>query len=555
MAKRFLCFGRITRKMSTWMTGISARLEFYLGITLANLHRYDIAEELLEKALPTLKETDQDTKTVRIIEHLLCRLYSRQSKWDQASASYTFIWLKRKDSITNATSATLAKDLAWNTGKEYAIVLIEAGKYKEAVEVLEITRPVTRDRGDISQRHVSRTLDLARAYRHPNCFSEARRILQSLEYPNILAVENQHLLGATVNHGLAVVAFHDQQYKEAYGWAKAAAEARVSESGRKDLGTIESYLYLAMTKKKLQEMGDARSVLERIGPVVINHLGYGHEYTIDIHLQLAEILECLEQSENAESVLGHAFAATHSENSHKRDKNRELLRLLEILGPLAFKNAAIVEDSSKRTAKLNQATAVYQSLYDGQKKFLGQESEICLKTGHDYGCLCMLQDFSTAECVLREVWSNRIKVLGESDPAAIDTGLSLSQVYFWGKKSKAAFAMMGSMHNLHTSLSNNLHSAQTIERVELVALFRLSGSSDMNTSRQAIVTLEKAVEARKQVYDMDIETYKSALLVADLSASCGNLAKFDEISTWVFKNVTNDAKSRTLSIPTTPVEV
>ena len=524
--------------------GDICQLEFCLGITLAKMHRYDIAEQLLEKALSTQKEMDEDTKTVQVTEHFLCRVYSRQSKWDQSSALYKSLWLKRKDSITNATSAVLAKDLAWKTGKEYAVVLIEAGKYEEAVDVLELIRPVTCDRGDIGQRHVSWTLYLARAYRHLNRFSEARRILQSLEYLKTSALENQHLLLATVNHELAVVAFHDQKYEEAHGWAKAAAEARVSESGKKDLGTIESYLCLAMAKRKLEDLDDARSVLEDIKPVAINHLGYGHEYTIDIHVQLAEVLECLEQSENAESVLEQALAATHSDNSRKGDTSRELLRLLEILGPLAVKNAATIEDSSKRKAKLNQATAVYHSLYDGQKKYLGQESEICLKAGHDYGRLCMLQDFSTAECVLSEVWSNRKKVLGETDPAAIDTGLSLSQVYFWEKKSKAAFAMMGSMHDLQATLSNNLHCAQTIERAELSALFHLSGSTDMNNSRQAIVTLEKTVEARARVYGMGTETYKSALCVAELSASCGNFAKSDEISTWVFKNVTNNAQQQ-----------
>ncbi|KAK0508583.1 hypothetical protein JMJ35_008859 [Cladonia borealis] len=520
------------------------QLEFYLGITFANMHRYDIAEKLLEKALSTLIETEEDTKTVQIIEHLLCRVYSRQSKWDQASASYKFLWLKRKFFITNATSAALAKDLAWNTGREYAVVLIEAGKYEEAVDVLKAIRPVTRDRADIGQHHVSWALDLARAHRHLNQFSEARRILHSLECPKNSAFENQHLLVATVNHELAVVAFHDQKYEEAYGWAKAAAEARASESGRVHLGTIESYLYLAMAKRKLEELDDARSVLEDIKPVAITHLGYGHEYTIDIHLQLAEILECMEQYENAESVLGHAFAATHSDSSRKIDKNRDLLRLWEILGPLAVENAATVEDSSKRKAKLNQATAVYQALYDGQKEYLGQQSEICLKTGHEYGRLCMLQDFSIAECVLSEVWSNRKKVLGETDPATIDTGLSLSQMYFWERKSKAAFAIMGSMHDIRTTLSNNLPCAKTIELAELLALFHLSESTDMNTSRQAIVTLEKTVEARTQVYGMVTETYEFALRVAELSASCGNFAKSDEISTWLFKNVTNNAKQQ-----------
>lgn len=523
--------------------GDFCQLELYLGITLAKMHRYDIAEQFLEKALSTQKEMDEDTKTVQTIEHLLCGVYSRQSKWDQASASFKFLWLKRKDSITNATSAALAEDLTWNTGKEYAVVLIEAGKYEEAVDLLEIIRPVTRDRGDIGQRHVSWTLDLARAYGHLNRFSEARRILQSLEYPKISAFENQQLLVATVNHELAVLAFHDEKYAQACGWAKAAAEARVSESGRNDLGTIESYLYLAMAKRKLQKLDDARSVLEDIKPAAISHLGYDHEYTIDIHLRLAEIFECLEQSGNAESVLGHVFAATHGDNSHKRDKDRDLLRLLEVLGPLAVKNAATVRDSSEQKAKLNLATAVYQSLYEGQKKFLGQESETCLKTGHDYGRLCMLQDFSTAECVLREVWSNRKKVHGETDPAAIDTALSLSQLYIWEKKSRAALAMAGSMQDLHTTL-NDIHSAQTIECVELHALSHLSESTDMNNSRQAIVALEKAVEARTQVYGMGIQTYKSALLVAELSASCGNFAKSDEICTWVFNHVTKNSKKQ-----------
>ena len=524
--------------------GDLCQLELYLGITLAKMHRYDIAEQFLEKALSRQKQMDEDTKTVQTIEHLLCGVYSRQSKWDQASASFNFLWLKRKDSINNATSAALAEDLTWTTGREYAVVLIEAGKYEEAVDVLEKISPVARDRADNGQRRVSWTLDLARAYGHLNRFSEAGWILQSLEYPEVSAFENQQLLIATVYHELAVLAFHDQKYDQACGWAKAVAEVRVSKSGRKDLGTIESYLYLAMAKRKLQKLDDARSVLEDIKPAAISHLGYDHEYTIDIHLQLAEIFECLEQSENAESVLGHAFAATHSDKSHKRDKNRDLLRLLEVLGPLVIKNAATVRDSSEREAKLNLATAVYQSLYNGQKKFLGQESEICLKTGHDYGRLCMLQDFSTAECVLSEVWSNRKKVLGETDPAAIDTGLLLSQVYFWQKKSKAAFAMMGSMHDLHTTLSNGIHSAQTIKRVEFLALFHLSESTDMNNSRKAIVALEKAVEARTQIYGMDIQTYKSALLVAELSASCGNFAKSDEICTWIFKHVTKNAKKQ-----------
>ena len=375
--------------------GDLCQLEFYLGITLAKMHKYDIAEQLLEKALSTRKKMDEDTKTSQMIEHLLCRVYSRQSKWEKASASYNFLWLKRKSSITNATSAALAKDLAWNTGKEYAVVLIEAGKYEEAVDVLEMIRPVTHNRGDIGQHHFSCTLDLARAYRHLNRFSEARQILQGLEYQKFSASENQNLLVATVNHELAVVAFHDQQYEEAHGWAIAAAEARVSESGKKDLGTIKSYLYLAMVKRKLEDLDGTRSVLEDIKPVAIHHLGYGHEYTIDIHLQLAEVFECLEQSEDAEIVLGLAFAATQRKYT-KRAKNREVLRLLETLGPLTVKHAATIEDSSRRKAKLNQATGLYHLLYDGHKEFLGQESEICLKTGHDYGRLCMLQDFSTA---------------------------------------------------------------------------------------------------------------------------------------------------------------
>ena len=525
--------------------GDLCQLEFYLGITLAKMHKYEDAERLLEKVLATQKEMDEDTKTVQIIVHVLCRVYSQQSKWDQASASYKFLWLKRKVSMTNATFPAMAKDLGWNTGKEYAVVLIEAGKYEEAVDVLETIRPVTNDRGDIGQHHVSWTFDLARAYRHLNRFSEARQTLQSLEFsPGISASENQPLLVATINHELAVVAFHDQQYEEAHGWAIAAAEARLSESGKKDPGTIKSYLYLAMAKRKLEKLDAAKFVLEDIKCVAIEHLGYGHEYTIDIHLQLAEVLECLEQSENAEKVLVIALRATLRDNSLKRDKSREVLRLLETLGPLTVKHAATIEDSSERKAKLNRATAFYRLSYREHKKFLGQESEICLKTGHEYGRLCMLQDFSTAECVLSEVWSNRKKVLGETDPAAIDTGLSLSQVYFWEKKSKAAFAMMGSMHDLHTTLSDNLHCRQTIERAELLALFQLSESTDMNDSRQAIVTLEKTVEARTQVYGMNMETYESALRVAELAASCGNFAKSDEISTWVFKNVTENAKAQ-----------
>ena len=68
----------------------------------------------------------------------------------------------------------------------------------------------------------------------------------------------------------------------------------------------------------------------------------------------------------------------------------------------------------------------------------------------------------------------------------------------------------------------------------------------MNISRQAIVTLEKTLEARTQLYGMGIETYEFVLQVAELSASCGNFAKADEIPTWVFKNVTNNAKQDNL---------
>ena len=68
----------------------------------------------------------------------------------------------------------------------------------------------------------------------------------------------------------------------------------------------------------------------------------------------------------------------------------------------------------------------------------------------------------------------------------------------------------------------------------------------MNISRQAIVTLEKTLEARTQLYGMGIETYESALQVAELSASCGNFAKADKIPRWVFKNVTNNAKQDNL---------
>ena len=66
----------------------------------------------------------------------------------------------------------------------------------------------------------------------------------------------------------------------------------------------------------------------------------------------------------------------------------------------------------------------------------------------------------------------------------------------------------------------------------------------MNISRQAIVTLEMTLEARTQLYGMGIETYESALRVAELSASLGNFAKTNEISTWVFKNVTISAKQQ-----------
>lgn len=515
------------------------QLEFYLGIILAKMNQFDLAEKMLKNALSTQKEVHQRGDIKEKTEHFLCRVYSKQSKWKQASALYSALWQKRKKFIIENSTTSSANELAWRTGREYSAVLIEAGEVKEAVRVLQVLCPQIREGAKISDRDVPCTLDLARAYRQLDRLSEARHTLQGLNRDELLAFKDSDLLIASRNQELAIVAFQEQNYQEAHDLAIAASELRGLKLGKANNYTIESNLYLAKTKMKLEDLQGARSILEDVKPVAVDHLGIGHAHTISVHLQLAELLVRLAKSNSAEAVLETAFAALHDKTNEKLE-NRETLRLAEGLGSLIMNNAANMKVFKEQKQKLHRATLVYRSMYEGQKRIYGQRSEVCMQTGHRYGRLCILSDLPTAECVLHEVWLNRKRELGQKSPATIETSLQLVQVYFLQHKKEAAMTIIGPPHEIDTTLSGNLQCTQTIERTEFLALLCLLESHNGGEIRQNIDTLEKTVEARMQLHGMNENTIAAALRVADLTASRGNLRKSHQLYTAIFGNATNN---------------
>jgi lipopolysaccharide biosynthesis regulator YciM len=503
-------------------------IRFKIGILFGELGKYSSAERVLDKLLKIQDGTlGQAAKQTQLSGHYLSRIYARQKKWPEACDIYQLLWAARNSCLHEQAIQGLQTDLALRTGYEYSIALMESNQLSKAREVLNMVYTTSSNvRGpDDVKITLSAGIQLGRALRCLHEYSTACQILKSVQAFCGVDLIEKDTCAVRCAHELSMVYCAQGEFTECEPLARLVWINKVTPnmslthdvSLAADLENTECF---ATALRKLDKTSEARDIYTSRHKSVSSKLGEDHSRTIKLTEQLTRILLELEDEYEMETRLRSALVASHPITYE--NVTEDLTHIAERLGPLLL----------KREEKLDAAD-VYDTIFLGEKKFLGIESVITLENGHQYGSLCFdVNRLAIAETVFSEVWNHRKQVLGEKDLQSISSGFQLGQVYFMNNKHEAALSTHRNILEQRLAVFGQV-SAEVIESSEVIGIVLVSNKA---TFENGFDLLREALNSKKEMFGNELTTMSSAFRLASLSASHGRFSDAAETFTWIFDN-------------------
>jgi tetratricopeptide (TPR) repeat protein len=506
-------------------------IRFKIGILFGELGKYSSAERVLKKLLGIQDEIlGQDSKPTQLSRHYLSRIYSRQEKWSEACSVYHVLWATRKSDLHQQATQGPQTDLALRTGYEYSTVLIELKHLSEAKDVLNMVYTTSRDvRGHEDVKITLNTgIQLGRALRCLDELSNACQVLMSVQEIFESKMIQKDACAIQCAHELSMVYCAQRNFRECEPLARLVwdnkAKSNISTTRDAPVALdLENAECLATALHGLNKTLEARDIFSTLHKALSKKLGENHPRTIKVTEQLTQILLELEDEYEMETRLKSALVA--SRPITYENVTEDLTHIAERLGPLLLKRE-----------KKSDAADVYDTIFLGEKKFLGIESVVTLENGHEYGSLCFdVNRLTMAETVLTEVWDHRKQVLGENALQSIASGFQLGQVYFMNDKHDAALSTHRYILQQRVAVFGQV-SAEVIESSEVIGIVLVSNKT---TFEDGFNLLRQALDSRKQMYGNELTTMSSAFRLASLSASHGRFSDAADTFTWIFDNSHN----------------
>ncbi|KAF2183731.1 hypothetical protein K469DRAFT_206914 [Zopfia rhizophila CBS 207.26] len=497
-------------------------IEFKIGVVFGELGKFPGAERVLNRLFTKQRlALGKEAKATQLTGHYLGRVLSRQQKWWEAWEVYRIVWEMRKDGLEDCSLDEAQKDLAMRTGQEYGQVMVMLGRFDDAAEVLSVIYSAAKQaRGEEDARiTLDAGINLGRALRALQKCGEAQNILLHIHQLCSQKLEEDNTLTVRCAHELAMVYCDQGEYEKAEPFAQLAWGAKSNPSADlDDVFTLESAKCLATVLYGLDKKEEACNMLRTAHRGLSRMFGEGDPRVLKITDKLTEILLAQKREREAERRLKTALVARRPITQENVDE--DIMHISEKLGPLILK-----QDNKAEAAE------VYESIYLGEKKFLGLDSVMTLQNGHQYGTLCFdLHELMTAETVLAEVWTHRKKVLGEKDLNSIESGFKLGQVYFKNNNHLAALNTHQSILQLRTDIFGR-QSAEVIESSEVLGNILVSNNESFE---RGIRLLQDALESKKQIYGIKSTTVSSAMRLATLSACHGRFSDAARLCSWTF---------------------
>ncbi|KAL6711434.1 hypothetical protein ACN47E_004368 [Coniothyrium glycines] len=505
-------------------------IRFKIGILLGELGKYPSAERLLEQLVQTQTQTsEKEVRAAQRTKHYLGHVYSKQEKWSEASDIFQQLWVARKDCLDQDKCLASQIDLTLRTGCEYGYVLLETGAFQEAQEVFSVVYNYSR----ISRGHSDVRFTLTagiQAGRASRCLSQYEEALKILSSVRIICEEgpiSDEACRSLCLHEMSMVYHAQGDYDACEPLARELwyAKARSSRLGSdiKDLELAECY---ATCLRASRQNSEAHEVYKFLHGGLVERHGEHHPRAIKITQQLTDILLELEEEEEMESRLQTALVACRPITSE--NVTEDVLNIAEKLGPRLLEKQ-----------ELFAAADVYDTIFIGEKKFLGLDCPLTLSNGHEYGSLCLtLRRLPLAEDVLTEVWDHSRQILGDADQRSMATGFQLGQVYFLSQNIDAAIAT----HRCVLDQRLQRFGQTSVEAIESSEVLGLALVSNEDMFADGFKLLRQALESRKQIYGSEMGTLSSAFRLATLSASRGRFADASELFRWIFDN-SRDSKT------------
>ncbi|KAF1829016.1 hypothetical protein BDW02DRAFT_574368 [Decorospora gaudefroyi] len=499
---------------------------FKIGIVFGELGKYLSAERMLVRLLVKQQELfGTEEKQTHLTRHYLGRIYSRQQEWHKASETYQSLWNARKIALQELDPTASRLDLALRTGQEYGHVLVALESFEKATEILTLvyqTSKKSRGDGDIKIT-LATGISLGRALRSMGRVTDSCEVLVSLHEScsSNLSVEDPTSIRCT--YELAAGYLDGKMFRECEVIARPAWDARTTTqsltdpTGPNDL-VLELGETLARALRGLNRNNEAAEVFKVVHQGLVARYSQSHPRAIKITLELSEIL--LQQAEEYEAQTQLNTALTACRPITTETITEDITQVAEKLGPLLLK------DGDKRT----EAADVYNSIFIGEKKYLGVDSAVTLYNGHQYGSLCFeLKRFPMAEVVLSEVWDHRKQTLGERALESIASGFKLGQVYLMENKYDAAIDTHRSILDVRKTIFGH-SSAEVIESSEILGTVLLSHKQGFDSGFEL---LRDALASKVELFGVESTTLTSAVRLASLSASHGRFPHAVELFTWV----------------------
>lgn len=528
-------------------------IEFQLGVIFGELNKYKEAEKMLQRVLKKQKRRHAGS-AMHLTEHYLGRVLSRQQKWKESFVTYTLLWQARKGVLEDSNADKDLFSLALRTGCEYGNVLLGLQMFDDALNIFTVVHPLSKEHlGETNMKVTMRSaLDLVRSQLGVGEVSGCRKLLGELSGIALETYGSDSSFLADCKYELAMVACHEGEYEEAETLARTALHQRRSRQGRENVETLTSAHRLSIVLQKSGKSEHAKEILKEYQPISRKLFGNGHSITINFALHLAEILEREGHDEEAESILSSTY---HSLSTSKDIAKGERLSVAVPLGQLMIRGLENTEGQEKwklKHGKTLEAIRVFDFIYPTQKQFSGPQSETALKSGHQYGTLCLQAGcYTQAVTVLQEVWDNRNKAFGKEDPRSVESGLELGKVLLWQNKNDEAFHIFQPLFNTTGALSALSDSVQNIESAEMLGFLQLSRAKETRQVDDGWQLINASLEARKQLDGLTARTLFSAMQLGTLNFAHGKLEKAQEHFDWVFSDAVadrSDAKKYHLAV-------
>lgn len=500
-------------------------IKFKTGVIFGELGKYASAVRVLRDVLN--QQLGENPKQTQLTKHYLARIYCRREEWREASKMYKPLWDLRKSILRQQGAIPSQVGLALRTGQEYGHALLGHNRFDVAADVLgTVYDRSTKVHGtDDVKITLDTGVNLGRALRCLGKISDASKILIPIHRACAIDLEDAHSLALRCAHELAMVYSDQGNYRECEPLARSVWEimsklGEPSTPSKNHDFTLDSAECLATALRGLNRNSEARDMFTIALQGLSEKFGRSHSRTVKVTDQLSDILLELEEEYDAERRMSSALIASRP-ITHE-NITEDLTHIAEKLGPLLLKQD-----------KKADAADVYDSVFVGEKKFLGIDSVLTLTNGHKYGALCLdLKRLPTAETVLVEVWNHRKEILGEKDQESLASGFQLGQAYFMNNNFEAAVAIHQSILDLRAEVFG-LVSAEVIESSEVLGTMFTSSTESFEHGFQL---LQNALESKKQLYGNQSTTFSSALRLASLSAGHGKFPNAADICSWIFEN-------------------